>query len=303
MVVDTSNLPVGWQWPSFEPMDVLGYLVNEKAKVVSSVAYRVWRSRDDLGLIPCGIDASDVAQGTWEGLIKAIQQQGKRFNTLIERPIAVIFNLARYSLVRENGKRARMLMTNSSTPVSKWTELSIELLTGMNDDGPDRNKHADKISATIVNQDASLLYDDPDLCDVVYEWMASDGSLLFPFSTLRVVAEIVDARKTGYLSSMSAIRNAIMSDDGWYVMALSCYHLDNQSIRLSLNPAKTKVNGRWVSIGWWYLDTVDNMYHLCFNKDEIPGTSIWSKMVKREDVQEMLDNLRLILVSETIKVR
>lgn len=86
-------------------------------------------------------------------------------------------------------------------------------------------------------------------------------------------------------------------------MALSCYHLDNQSIRLSLNPAKTKVNGRWVSIGWWYLDTVDNMYHLVFSKDEIPGTSIWSKMVKREDVQEMLDNLRLILVSETIKVR
>ena len=102
---------------------------------------------------------------------------------------------------------------------------------------------------------------------------------------------------------MLAIRNAIMSDDGWYVMALSCYHLDNQSIRLSLNPAKTKVNGRWVSIGWWYLDTVDNMYHLVFSKDEIPGTSIWSKMVKREDVQEMLDNLRLILVSETIKVR
>lgn len=303
MVVDTSNPPSGWQWPSFEPSVILDYLVNEKAKVVSSVAYRVWRSRDDLGLIPCGIDASDVAQGTWEGLIKAIQQQGKRFNTLIERPIAVIFNLARYSLVRENGKRARMLMTNSSTPVSKWTELSIELLTGMNDDGPDRNKHADKISATIVNQDASLLYDDPDLCDVVYEWMASDGSLLFPFSTLRVVAEIVDARKTGYLSSMSAIRNAIMSDDGWYLMALSCHHLDNQSIRLSLNPAKTKVGGKWVSIGWWYLDTVDNMYHLCFNKDEIPGTSIWSKMVKREDVQEMLDNLRLILVSETIKVR
>lgn len=189
------------------------------------------------------------------------------------------------------------------TPVSKWSDLSIDLLTDTNSDGTDHGEHSDKISTTKVNQDTSLLYNDPDLGDVAYEWMTSDGSLLLPFSTLKVVSEIVDARSTGYLSSMSAIRSALISNDGWYMMALSCYHIDNQGVRLSLNPAKTKVGGKWVSIGWWYLDTADNLYHLVFSRDEIPGTSIWSKMVKREDVQEMLDNLRRVLVSETIKVR
>lgn len=312
MIVDVTNLPKGWEWPSFEPNDVIGYLVEQKERAVKSIAYRVWRAKEDLGLVPCGIGADDVAQGTWLSLLETVKSnEGKRYHALLERPIAVIFNLARYYLVRRTGKKSRLLMTTDSRRQFNFQHKLKDISLWADNNNTDENVIDNELGrdrGLTVGQDlSSAAYENlivhQDMDSVVYEWLSNDGEMLYPLSLLRAVAEIVDARKTGYLSSASAINSALVANDGWYLMALASYHKENNSVRYSLNPSKTCIAGKWVSIGWWYFDTTDDLYHLVFDRSKIPVTAVWSRMVKREDVQVMLDNLRRVLVSKTIKVR